>query len=205
MSVVVNNSLNLFHCEYRGVRMLVPNYIASIESILSIKNIEGILYILTFFSQIGISCKVQLLRNSAIKLLGTFLCLPHHYTSLKFNESATVPFSPHFFLTPPQHTGTYWETLGSLKTLLMEALRTEEDSTNRQMLMWTIVTYLYENIQFPECKDLAPAFITLLLNKIANQQWPLDDNLQALTVLSELANLKKFAKVGNKIKGGLRV
>ena len=42
MSVVINNSLNLFPCEYRGIRMLVPNYLNSIESILTIKNIEGI-------------------------------------------------------------------------------------------------------------------------------------------------------------------
>lgn len=132
------------------------------------------------------------MRNSAIKLLGTFLCLPHHYGSLKFNESATYT---------PDKLGTFWEIQGTLKTLLIEAIRTEDDSTNRQMLMWTVVTYLYENIQFVECKDLASSFITLLLNKIANNQWPLEDNLQALNVLSEMSNLKKFTKVRIKIMG----
>jgi hypothetical protein len=79
MSVVINNSLNLFQSEFPGVRTVIPAYVAAIDQVLtSAKPIDGI------------SSKSQLLRNSCIKLLGSFLALPHHFGGLSFKLDAEV-------------------------------------------------------------------------------------------------------------------
>ena len=67
------------------------------------------------------------------------------------------------------------------------------------MLMWTIITFLYENIEFPDVRDLPNTFSTLLLARIANLQWPVDDCLVALSILSELSNLFPYIKKYNKV------
>jgi hypothetical protein len=73
MSVVINNSLNLFQNEFKGARIVVPAFLAAIEQVLaSPKPLDGI------------ASKSQVLRNSCIKILGSILPLPHHYGSLKF-------------------------------------------------------------------------------------------------------------------------
>jgi hypothetical protein len=85
-----------------------------------------------------------------------------------------------------------------LRFLLLEGLRTEEDSTNRQLLLWTISAYTYENIEYPELRDFPQNLSTTLASKISNSNWPTEDCLQALSVLSELTHVFSFVKSYNK-------
>lgn len=42
MAVILNNSLNLFQSEFKGVRILIPSFISAIEQVLtSEKPLEG--------------------------------------------------------------------------------------------------------------------------------------------------------------------
>eukprot|EP01114_Cavostelium_apophysatum_P000081 TRINITY_DN1007_c0_g1_i5.p1 TRINITY_DN1007_c0_g1~~TRINITY_DN1007_c0_g1_i5.p1 ORF type:complete len:802 (-),score=236.83 TRINITY_DN1007_c0_g1_i5:97-2502(-) len=180
MAVIINNSLNLFQTEFKGVRVLIPAFLTAMDQILtSGKPLEGI------------SSKIQVLRASCIKILGSFISLPYHFGNLKFKEDvAQVPDA--------SRVPSYVELRLKLGNLLLEGFRTEEDSVNRQTILWTMVLFFYENIEFPEVKELPHLFITILLGKIIGNAWPLDDMIQGLLVLSELSMLQSHVQEYNK-------
>jgi len=172
MAVILNNSLTLFQCEFKGIRMLVPSFFAAIQQVLMpSKALEGI------------SSKIQVLRTSCIRILSSFICLPHYFGSLLFRENES-PLS-----SEPSQLISYNELRTRLNEVFLEGLRTEEDATNRQNLLWIITAYLYENIDFVELENFPHLVITLLLSKLTTNSWSLEDSLQALKILSELGNL----------------
>ncbi len=82
----------------------------------------------------------------------------------------------------------YSELLNRLKMLFVEALKTEEDTTNRQLLMWTGAAFAFENMSdYPDVRDFAPNFLNLLLSKLLSGAWPLDDAAVALLVVAQMA------------------
>lgn len=159
--------------------MLVPSYLQAIEQILTVKNLEGIQPQLKF----------PQLRGFCLKIIGNFICLPHHYGTLKFNE-----FTP----TGPG-INTYWEVQSAVKNILLEALKSEDDSGNRATELWLYYSFLMENVEFPDCRDAIQNFPFFIIGKLTANQWPVDDLSKALEVLSELSSLypsiKKFNKV----------
>jgi hypothetical protein len=85
-----------------------------------------------------------------------------------------------------------------VRAILIEGLKTEDDSNNRQLLLWTICSYLYENIEFPELKDFPHTLTQFLLNRVTSNAWSQDDSLHALGILSELTNIFQFIRQYNK-------
>lgn len=83
--------------------------------------------------------------------------------------------------------------------ILLEALRTEENPTNIQLLFWVTAVYIYENISVEN--NFPNLFVTLLLHQImAPDTWTLEVVLSALNVLTDLANLYSlFKKDKNKV------
>jgi len=64
--------------------------------------------------------------------------------------------------------------------------------------MWTMVTYIYENIEFPEVRDFPFLVITTLLSKVVGGSWSIEDCIQALNVISELSRIFNFINSHNK-------
>jgi hypothetical protein len=89
MAVILNHSVNLFQSELKGVRILVPSYLYALETVLtnSGKPLEGI------------SSKIQTLRQSCIKIIGSWISLPHHFGTLKFREKDSVVDVYHFYIS----------------------------------------------------------------------------------------------------------
>lgn len=82
--------------------------------------------------------------------------------------------------------------------ILLEALRTEEATSNINMLFRVTTCYIYENITIDS--PFPNLFATLLLHQImAPEAWNSEVILNALNVLGELANLYPlFKKEKNK-------
>jgi len=179
MGVVLNNSLNLFQSEFKGVRMLIPSILAAMEAVLaSGKPLEGI------------SSKIQVLRNSCIKILSSLISLPNQFGTLKFRELDNV--------SEPNHITTYNEIRTKLNVILLEGLKTEEDSANRHLLLWTASAYLYENIDAAEVKEFPHSIITFLLSKLAVNAWNAEDTQHTLGTISDISSLLSYIQNYNK-------
>eukprot|EP01119_Soliformovum_irregulare_P014246 TRINITY_DN3888_c0_g1_i5.p1 TRINITY_DN3888_c0_g1~~TRINITY_DN3888_c0_g1_i5.p1 ORF type:complete len:730 (-),score=262.15 TRINITY_DN3888_c0_g1_i5:86-2275(-) len=126
----------------------------------------------------GISFKGNFLRESSIHILKSLVCLPAHFSDIFSNIR-------------PQ-----------LAQLILEGLKTEEDTKNRQMLLWTATAFLYDNIEHPDLRDFSHNFCTFLLTKVVSGTWAISDILQGLDVLAEVSNLYQYVNHYNKDTAG---
>ena len=77
----------------------------------------------------------------------------------------------------------------------MEALKTEENSKNLQLLLWTVTTYIFENIEWES--NFPNVFIGIILSHLAGAEpWPSDVTMTSLQVFRELSHLYSAYKMG---------
>lgn len=90
------------------------------------------------------------------------------------------------------------ELQSRLSNVLLEGLRTEEDSTNRQLILWTVAVFIYENIDSPDAKDFPHVFCLLLVSKIVSNSWSHEDTIQGINILAEMSNNFQLIYQANK-------
>jgi RALGAPB N-terminal domain/Rap/ran-GAP len=167
MSVILTKTTSLFQGEFDGSRILIPSYVDALERVLVSKApLEGI------------AAPLVTLRRSCIKILGTLVCFPNHFEGVAFAEPSSVPG---------------YAALGErLARLLVGGLETERDSANQQLLLWTNLVHLLENLD--RSPSIALQFIqTLLANVLADDDaWSLDVISTALLILADLAEFGEY-------------
>jgi len=177
MSVIIYHSTALFNLELPGCRVLVPYYLEAIKTIMSASKLDKIAY--TFST----------LRESAIKLLGTILPYPAHFNEISIaetKESSCIEFCDihHVF-----------------SEILIDALGTEENSDNRQYLLWTCQAYIMGNLpDYPVLQSFTDSIIDYVLAKITENVWTVDDVLAGLNLLSQLSKLLRYQSTKNAVK-----
>ena len=78
-------------------------------------------------------------------------------------------------------------------------IETEENSKNLQSLLWTITSYIYENITSES--NFPNNVVSMILSNIASLAWAPEVILTSLQVISELSHLWSiFRKEKGKVK-----
>eukprot|EP01117_Protostelium_nocturnum_P004630 TRINITY_DN1681_c0_g1_i1.p1 TRINITY_DN1681_c0_g1~~TRINITY_DN1681_c0_g1_i1.p1 ORF type:complete len:1130 (-),score=354.28 TRINITY_DN1681_c0_g1_i1:51-3440(-) len=169
MSVVVHHSTQFFNKELEGSRVLVPYYLEAIRCIMSVTKLDGI------------SLRFSILRESTIKLLASIMAFPSHFYSFTLGENkdfSEISFS---------------ELHGVLNEIMTDGLQTEDDTGNRQLLLWAIQSYFIENLsEYPVVQPFSETIINIVLSKITENVWTVDDLLCSLNLLSQLSRLIKY-------------
>ncbi|KAK5584443.1 hypothetical protein RB653_006054 [Dictyostelium firmibasis] len=189
------HSQNIFSSGLPGSRILIPSYTRALNHILTAQGTND-----------------PELRRCAIKILGSILCLPNRYETIKFHNffpGRTIdPYPPlpndiidgkHNELTqPPNEISTYDDLKPHLAYLILSALNTEMSSSNLLTLIWYIMffqlEYQHQHVKpYPDGKSITSAFIHQSINTILKKcssftnQWSHDVILSSFQLLSDLA------------------
>ncbi|KAM9997911.1 hypothetical protein ACTFIY_007565 [Dictyostelium cf. discoideum] len=190
------HSQNIFSSGLPGSRILIPSYIRALNHILTAQGTND-----------------PELRRCAIKILGSILCLPNRYETVKFHNffpGRTIdPYPPlpndiidgkHNELTlPPNEINTYDDLKPHLAYLILSALNTEMSSSNLLTLVWYIMffqlEYQHQHVKpYPDGKSITSSFIHQSINTILKKcssftnQWSHDVILSSFQLLSDLAS-----------------
>lgn len=83
---------------------------------------------------------------------------------------------------------SYEETRREICKALLDGLKSEDNSSNRTLLFWTCISFLYENVEYSEVKTLAHEILTVIVTNVTYQaKWSESDCLLALDAASEIA------------------
>lgn len=142
---ILLNSVDLLRVDLQGVQVLLPHLITALEMVLPRKEMQ-------------IRCNVSTteLRRAAIHLLLSMLCLPLHFKDLAIKDMTTGWRKKH--LNEKQKGEEKILTFLSLKPrlirLLLEALQSEVDSFNVQILLGG-VSLLIQDSEIPESQGIS--------------------------------------------------
>ncbi|RDD44888.1 Ral GTPase-activating protein subunit beta [Trichoplax sp. H2] len=117
MANIILNSANLFRCDLKGVLILLPHYIQALEKILPYKE-----------PKIEANVPKGELRRSAIHILLSITSFPFHFYDLPIYDSSQGD-------TNKQMEVTVSSFRLRIVNLMLQALQTETDSINTQMLL----------------------------------------------------------------------
>ncbi|PRP80421.1 rap/ran GTPase-activating protein [Planoprotostelium fungivorum] len=177
MSVVISNSVDLFKKELEGSRVLMPYYLEAIRCIM----------VATKFDRISVP--FSSLRESALRVLCSLLSFPSHFTDLAIANNDDFP------------TIKFNEIHSTFNEVLMDGLQTEDNSQNRQLLLWIIQSYLLENLPNVQVvQTFSESIVTFVLTKITENIWTTDDVMASLSLLSQLSRLLQYQPQKNAVK-----
>eukprot|EP01094_Clydonella_sp_ATCC50884_P025433 TRINITY_DN6675_c0_g1_i2.p1 TRINITY_DN6675_c0_g1~~TRINITY_DN6675_c0_g1_i2.p1 ORF type:complete len:1132 (+),score=283.51 TRINITY_DN6675_c0_g1_i2:142-3537(+) len=180
LSVLLRKATLLFVSEFKGNRILVPCFLYAIGNIFLGKTVPSASGMLA-----GTKTAIVVIRRACVRILLALVCMPNRFRGVKLHS--TVPDVPHKTLPKLK---TYDDMNDHLPVLLVEGLRTEQDNKNRELLMWTSVIYVLENIQDEtKISTFLCKFIPLLLEKVSDRSWTSGVLTCAFTVFSSISNV----------------
>ncbi|XP_056640565.1 ral GTPase-activating protein subunit beta isoform X3 [Diorhabda sublineata] len=134
-AAVLLNSINLFHIDLDGVRILLPSFVSALEVILPEKDMK-------FNNNIN---RIEL-RKSSIQILLSILVLPLHFQNVNIKElinAGSNDKSVNFLQLKPK-----------LMNLLMNALQIETDSQNTHMLLGGLFLCVQDSAIFEKVEQV---------------------------------------------------
>lgn len=135
VSQILANSCRIFSYELEGSHILIPHYIKSIEKILQVPKTKHNPYPAS-------------LRSACITLLSSLICLPNHFAGSENSEKNEI----------------YSGLKVKIADILDKALACEKSPKNLNHLMWCIVVFIYEEIDFNP--SIANNFIKSMLHML---------------------------------------
>jgi hypothetical protein len=118
--------------------------------------------------------------------VGYLICLPNGYHDITFPDKEITSYTQ----VPPTSPQPVTFQLPQIleEQILIEALRTEENPKNLQLLLWTIITYIYDNIDMES--NFPNVIIGIILSHVVGADpWPSDVTMTSLHVFKELSHL----------------
>eukprot|EP01102_Stenamoeba_stenopodia_P022731 TRINITY_DN9583_c0_g1_i1.p1 TRINITY_DN9583_c0_g1~~TRINITY_DN9583_c0_g1_i1.p1 ORF type:complete len:1236 (+),score=308.21 TRINITY_DN9583_c0_g1_i1:62-3769(+) len=175
-SVVLRSSSGCFFpCELKGSHVLLPQFVAAIQTVLSASKNKR--------STIPSGPQI---RKASLKLIGTILPLANHYGDLSFksNSETISPFK---------------DLNKILSEILLEGLSAEEDDDeNKEMILWSClyhIAQIFDPVSSSPTVDFAISFVSHLLSRI--QGWSGRVISCGLRVLSNLSYFASFILKSN--------
>ncbi|XP_030384786.1 ral GTPase-activating protein subunit beta [Scaptodrosophila lebanonensis] len=126
-------SADLFRLDLDGINVLLPGFVAALETVLPDKDLQLKTHAMIFN-------KTEL-RRSAINILLSILVLPLHYQMVPIRDLTTGPNEKFF---------TFIQLRGRLINILMNALQVETDSQNIHMMLGGLMLLVQDSVTFEE-------------------------------------------------------
>ncbi|KAM3589848.1 hypothetical protein VKS41_000701 [Umbelopsis sp. WA50703] len=206
LPTILTNSTELFATDLEGVRLMVPDFVVGIKSILPSIQPE--------FRNVVVS--VDELRLAAIKVTSTIMSLPNHFENVTLkpdwdrglnvaSDSPTMAGEQEKLVSQLMKVlyaqqSTTQPAFTSLKyyilELLLMSLRTETSSYNMRYLLHLINVYVVEDVPF--CPGLVGTVVKLIQEKILTMQLGSDVTLVAFDVLMDFVGLYEYVKRDSK-------
>mmetsp|Transcript_20722 Transcript_20722/g.30812 ORF Transcript_20722/g.30812 Transcript_20722/m.30812 type:complete len:1224 (+) Transcript_20722:40-3711(+) len=171
VSVILTKTTSFFQCEFRGSHILIPSYIEAIERFLLQTDITE-----------GISTSITQLRKACLKIVGCMLCFSNQFKGVKFFAQGK----------PSSYKLLYKQLANCLTT----ALENEIDEQNQQLIMWTSVVLIVEEIQ--NSSKFAVHFINRMLGNILTDRWSNEVCANALQILGDLESFSEVINAKSK-------
>jgi len=186
---VITSSTALFRYELKGIRCLVPFFVAAIERIFlrNAKLCDAVI-------------PSEHVRKACMVILGTILCLPNY-----FKESEFALYSS----KAPPDSGAAIKNFSQLKPrfskLILEALQQETTESNIEQLLKIAYVWQSEDVNYDP--STTNKLIKLILRKITESQWSPDISIVGLDILAACSRfyslLNKPSKIACSVVGKL--
>ncbi|KAI8096897.1 uncharacterized protein BX664DRAFT_275281 [Halteromyces radiatus] len=207
LPTILLSGTELFATDLKGIRMLVPDFIAATKMVVPKLKIDVRSHIST-----------EVLRLAALKIIGTVMCLPNHYENvtlkagwewdMQCSSDTTSPMTEQDQMLSKLIRVLYEEDSNTqverpytnlkfyILELLLLAFRTESSSYNMRFILHLINVYVVEDVPF--CPGLVGTVVKLIQDKILTMQLPSDVTLVAFDVLMDFVDLYDYVKRDSK-------
>eukprot|EP01091_Cochliopodium_minus_P015427 TRINITY_DN5489_c0_g1_i1.p1 TRINITY_DN5489_c0_g1~~TRINITY_DN5489_c0_g1_i1.p1 ORF type:complete len:1118 (+),score=337.64 TRINITY_DN5489_c0_g1_i1:43-3396(+) len=179
LSVVLINSTNLFLCHFRGIRVLIPSFIAAIEKVLIFPD-----------DLPGIVSNRTILKKVCIKILSGMLCFANHFGETSFKTNS--PFQ--LELTELPQLNSYKDLNDHISHIFLQSIQSLEDVETKQLLLCSVYIYIMEHLDKTDTSSVnfVTQMVASILSKLSSQAWPLPVVISALNFFIDLSTFAKM-------------